>query len=562
MKKIKIKYKLFLLFSFSFLAMLVLVERSFKLSQENIQNATTIFENSKSTQNVQENYIEPLNILREMSLSLVMSPNDDYRKSIKVDLDMQVKLLQENFSVLDTKTYNTWLTYLEALSETHRYLFSRFEEGAYVNVNTIERTHYYNLLERLKELQNDTVAQAEKNFSDIQISSKALKYEITFIVAFLSTLVFIVGYLLSNHVVSSILKLQEGLKEFFAYLETKEVFPKPIFLSSKDELEDMAILLNKSIAKASSNIEQDTLFIEDAINVVNDLQNGKLDSRLHTSAQAYELKLLKDVINRMIDNLESKINEEIFKRSEQEKLLIQQSKLASMGEMIGNIAHQWRQPLGELSALLMNLQVKHDFNDLNGEVLISSIHQCNQINAYMSNTISDFQNFFKPSKHKEVFEISEACERAVAILEASTKYHNIELYFDASEKMEVLGYPNEFAQALLNILSNAKDVLSDREVKNPYIRMELKKGFKFMLIMIEDNGGGIGAEAMDRIFEPYFTTKYAKQGTGIGLYMTKMIIENNMNGIVSVKNTKEGALFTIKLPSAPEVTFSQEESYM
>ena len=175
----------------------------------------------------------------------------------------------------------------------------------------------------------------------------------------------------------------------------------------------------------------------------------------------------------------------------------------------------------------------------------------------MSNTISDFQNFFKPSKQKEVFEISEACERAIAIIHASITYHSIEFNFDISEKMEVLGYPNEFAQALLNILSNAKDVLSDREVSKPFIRMRLKKGYKYMLIMIEDNGGGIGAEHIDRIFEPYFTTKYAMQGTGIGLYMTKMIIENNMNGIVSVKNTDEGALFTIKLPSATEEALAE-----
>jgi len=273
---------------------------------------------------------------------------------------------------------------------------------------------------------------------------------------------------------------------------------------------------------------------------------------LHATAQAHELQLLKDVINTMIDNLESKINEEIFKRSEQEKLLIQQSKLASMGEMIGNIAHQWRQPLGELSAILMNLQVKHEFNDLDGVFLIQSIQQCNKINAYMSNTISDFQNFFKPSKDKEVFEISEACQRAIAILQASLKYHGIEFHFDISESMQVLGYPNEFAQALLNILSNAKDVLRDREVSNPFIRLQLKKGYRYILIIIEDNGRGIAPEHMDRIFEPYFTTKYAKQGTGIGLYMTKMIIENNMNGIIEVKNTEQGALFTIKLPSVPD----------
>jgi signal transduction histidine kinase len=223
-----------------------------------------------------------------------------------------------------------------------------------------------------------------------------------------------------------------------------------------------------------------------------------------------------------------------------------------MGEMIGNIAHQWRQPLGEMSAVLMNIQVRYEFGDFDGAFLVESIQQCNKINAYMSGTISDFQNFFKPSKEKEVFEISETCQRSITTLQASLKYHGIEFSFDISEKMEVYGYPNEFAQALLNILSNAKDVLSEREISNPFIRLYLKKGYKYILIVIEDNGGGISNEHMDRIFEPYFTTKYAKQGTGIGLYMTKMIIENNMGGIINVKNTNSGALFTIKLPSVPE----------
>ncbi|MFB1009327.1 MAG: HAMP domain-containing sensor histidine kinase, partial [Sulfurospirillum sp.] len=155
--------------------------------------------------------------------------------------------------------------------------------------------------------------------------------------------------------------------------------------------------------------------------------------------------------------------------------------------------------------------------------------------------------FFKPSKDKEIFEINNACERASSIIQASLRYHSIEFSFNATDEIKVLGYPNEFAQALLNILSNAKDVLTDRNIENPFIRMSVKNGEKYTLIKIEDNGGGIAQEYIERIFEPYFTTKHAKQGTGIGLYMTKMIIENNMNGIVTVKNTEEGALFTIKI---------------
>ena len=309
----------------------------------------------------------------------------------------------------------------------------------------------------------------------------------------------------------------------------------------------MAKQINKNIEIIQANLEQDSKLIEDATNVVEDLKLGNLDRRLVASGNSDQLNLLKAVMNEMLDNLELRIQQEIDERTRQEQLLIQQSKLAAMGNMIGNIAHQWRQPLGEINALLMIIQVRQHFDDFNEAFLTEKIEECNRITAYMSNTISDFQNFFKPSKDKEIFEINNACERASSIIQASLRYHSIEFSFNPADEIKVLGYPNEFAQALLNILSNAKDVLTDRNIENPFIRMSVKKGEKYTLIKIEDNGGGIAEEYIERIFEPYFTTKHAKQGTGIGLYMTKMIIENNMNGIVTVKNTEEGALFTIKI---------------
>lgn len=557
MKRFAIRYKLFFLFSLSFVGMLILAERSFAMMQANIDNTTMIYDNFKDTQNIQENYMEPTNALREMSLSLVMSPNGDYRKSIEEQSLRRQAGIEEHFKQLDATTYKIWQNYAKSVEKTRAYLANGFEEGAFVHVNTAEREAYYTLLKHLKKLQNDSVKQTEKNFLEIKEGTEVLKYKLVIALGVLSLFVFGMGFLISQYIVASIVKLQEGLREFFSYLEIKTAQPKPIVLNSKDELEDMAKLLNQSIAKASANIAQDIAFIEDAIGVVNDLKMGKLSSRLHAPTQAKELLMLGDVVNAMIDNLESKINEEIFKRTEQEKLLIQQSKLASMGEMIGNIAHQWRQPLGEMSAVLMNIRVRYEFGDFSGAFLLESLNQCNKINLYMSSTISDFQNFFKPSKSKEVFEVSEACVKAIAMLQASLKYHAIECHFDTSEQMEVFGYPNEFSQALLNILSNAKDVLIDREVPNPFIRLELKRGHQYILIIIEDNGGGIGLEYIDRIFEPYFTTKYAKQGTGIGLYMTKMIIENNMNGIINVKNTEIGALFTVKLQSATNLSERQ-----
>jgi len=165
----------------------------------------------------------------------------------------------------------------------------------------------------------------------------------------------------------------------------------------------------------------------------------------------------------------------------------------------------------------------------------------------MSNTISDFQNFFKPSKEKTKFDLEEECKNASFIIESSLKHNNIKFEIVIDKDCKVIGYPREFAQAILNILSNAKDVLLERKIENPYIKLTLQKGNKYALIKIEDNAGGIDESIKDRIFEPYFTTKHAKQGTGIGLYMSTIIIEENMHGFIEVINTTEGALFVIKL---------------
>ncbi|MGD9596605.1 MAG: sensor histidine kinase, partial [Wolinella sp.] len=333
MKKIKIEYKLFLLFGVAFIGMIFLAHKALSVSEENITSTRTLFENSTTIQSLQEHYIEPLNLLREMSLSLVMSPNESFRRSIEQELISSIAKLDERFLSLDPESQTAWQEYLRLLNQTRLYVSQGFEEGAFVNANTTERTRYYELLERLKALQSKGITQAKGNFAHIQERAKILKYEVILAVVILSILVFLLGYFLSRHIVSSILTLQEGLQDFFDYLERKIPRPKPISLQSRDELEEMSKLLNHNILKAARDIEQDILFVENAISVVTQLKSGDLSSRLESMAQAHELKLLKNVINDMIDNLESKIKEEIEKRSEQEKLLIQQSKLASMGEM-------------------------------------------------------------------------------------------------------------------------------------------------------------------------------------------------------------------------------------
>ena len=245
--------------------------------------------------------------------------------------------------------------------------------------------------------------------------------------------------------------------------------------------------------------------------------------------------------------LEDRVNEEIKGRMENEQILMHQSRLASMGEMIGNIAHQWRQPLSELGATLMNLQILWEKQKLTTTIFDDRIKRSEGLIAYMSKTIDDFRNFFVSDNQKERYCVNEAIHKSLGLIESALKNHHITLEFHEGDHCEVEGYPSQFAQAMLNIISNAKDILLERSISDPTIWISLTCKEGKVLICIADNGGGIALEPIDKIFEPYVSTKHAKSGTGIGLYMSKTIIEKNANGILRAYNSDKGAIFEIIL---------------
>ena len=258
-------------------------------------------------------------------------------------------------------------------------------------------------------------------------------------------------------------------------------------------------------------------------------------------------------------NLEEMVEKEIGHRLEvqknaleekekNEQLLLQQSKLAMLGEMIGNIAHQWRQPLMQLSAILMYLDAYNEKGKLTSDKLLCKIKDGNSIIDFMSKTIEDFRNYYKPEKQKEEFLIKDSINSALFIVNSALKHANIKVNRNYSdENLSLVSFKNEFSQALLNIITNAKDVLILRAVENPSIDIDVRAENDYIEISLLDNAGGIDEEIIGKIFDPYFTTKHQSQGTGIGLYMTKMIIENNMNGNINIENSNNGAKFIIRL---------------
>ena len=245
-------------------------------------------------------------------------------------------------------------------------------------------------------------------------------------------------------------------------------------------------------------------------------------------------------------SLEHRVIEETEQNIQKERLLIQQSRSAAMGEMISNIAHQWRQPLSTLSLVVQNILMDYRDNRLDRATLEQYIDSAQQCVTSMSETIDDFRNFFRPDKIKVNFNLYEAVAESLRLLEATLKNNNIHVSISGDRGLMAFGHVNEFSQVVLNILANSKDALADHQSHRRSIEIELRSADHTGMVVVRDNAGGIPADSMDKIFDPYFTTKPG--GTGIGLYMSKTIIEKHMDGSITCINTADGAEFTISIP--------------
>jgi signal transduction histidine kinase len=233
----------------------------------------------------------------------------------------------------------------------------------------------------------------------------------------------------------------------------------------------------------------------------------------------------------------------VKEKNEKEKFLIHKSKLASMGEMINNIAHQWKQPLTHLSYINMNLHLASSDKVFDTSYLRDKIEESNNQIDFMSNTIDNFSDFYKPAKDKEKFLISKAVQKSIDIMFPLLKMNEIEIDFKIKKDGYLISYENEYSQVILNLISNAKDELISRKIENPKIIIELSFLNNMSLVSVIDNAGGIKEEKLEKVFEPYFTTK--EMGSGIGLYMSKTIIESHFKGDLQVRNTHNGACFQI-----------------
>lgn len=275
-----------------------------------------------------------------------------------------------------------------------------------------------------------------------------------------------------------------------------------------------------------------------------------------------EVSRKSDALEAINRELEERVAEEIRKNRDKEQMMVEQSKMAAMGEMIGAIAHQWRQPLNALGLYIQDLEEAHRFNEMDTEYIQKMINDSMRQINFMSKTIDDFRNFFKPSKVEQHFSVRDSIDEVLQLIGAQFGSNHIrQIEVSGGEGCCVKGFKNEFEQVILNILTNAKDAFLEAskrgfDIADARINIAIAKKDGTIIIEIMDNAGGIDASIINRIFEPYFTTKEQGKGTGIGLYMSKTIIEQSMNGKIDAENIGTGAhngvKFTITLNAEEE----------
>lgn len=246
--------------------------------------------------------------------------------------------------------------------------------------------------------------------------------------------------------------------------------------------------------------------------------------------------------------LADKVEEETSKRLEQQNILVRNSRLAAMGEMMSAITHQWKQPLNAISVNVTSMEFYFKLDEVDKDEMLNHIKQINSSISFMNETVDDFKNYFNKNKTRSVFNIRKEVNRIYNMIKPQLLKENIEFIMDIDDDIKGYGVASEFKHIILNLLSNAKDSIIQNNTRYREISIIAEKTNNSMILLkVQDTGGGIPEDIINDIFDDYFTTK-GKGGTGIGLSMTKLIVEEEMNGTISVCNNKDGALFSLNIP--------------
>jgi C4-dicarboxylate-specific signal transduction histidine kinase len=278
----------------------------------------------------------------------------------------------------------------------------------------------------------------------------------------------------------------------------------------------------------------------------------KRENSLHLLNQHLEDKVQEKTkeLQLLNQNLDKKVEEEIAKNMEKELHILESSKMIQMGEMIGNIAHQWRQPLSVISTAASGMKLQKEFGMLEDEKFNYYCDSIVENSEHLSETIDIFRNFIKEKKEKSTIIVQNRIDISLKIIASTLAANHIKLInnIDYTNPIKLVVVVGELSQVIINIINNAKDILLERKIQDAWIRVGLEQDSNFVTISIEDNAGGVPSEIISKIFDPYFTTKHKSQGTGLGLHMGYKIVTESLGGQLKVSNSTNGAIFTIKLP--------------
>ena len=299
----------------------------------------------------------------------------------------------------------------------------------------------------------------------------------------------------------------------------------------------IALVSIASAKKISNNIVNPIEKLILNINKFAKDNSSKLDNNIKSDYKIFRT-LIEDFndMHKSIVKNEQSLKQQIMENKQKDKILGEQSKMVAMGEMIGNIAHQWRQPLSVISTAATGMQMQKEYGILNDNIFNESCEAINNNAQYLSKTIDDFRNFIKGDRDKKIFILKDEIDSFIHLIEGTIKSNNIDIQLDLEDDIEMDGYPNELTQCMINIFNNAKDALVEKNIDEKIISITTKKTNDKIEITIKDNAGGIPQDILPHIFEPYFTTKHKSQGTGLGLNMTYNIITDGMDGTIEAIN--------------------------
>ena len=299
----------------------------------------------------------------------------------------------------------------------------------------------------------------------------------------------------------------------------------------------IAFIIIMTAKKIVNNIVNPLELLTLNINKFTNDHSSKIDGNIRSDYNIFTIliKNFKYMQKSIIDNEES-LKQQIVQNQQKDKILNEQSKMAAMGEMIGNIAHQWRQPLSAISTAATGIIIQKEYNMFEEDKLVKTCSIINDNAQYLSRTIDDFKNFIKGDRTRKIFNLNNNIESFLHLVDSSIKNNQIKIILDLQEDIQIDGYENELIQCLINIFNNAKDALKEKNIGERLIFISTYINEDKTIIKIKDNAGGIQPEVLPHVFEAYFTTKHKSQGTGLGLNMTYNLIVNGMSGNIEVKN--------------------------